>query len=456
MLLARAVRALAAANPSEWLGRLQRAGCATTGCGEKRPTDAAELQISWLTRRGSGKYALVATASAGTATSGTTPTASECIVDALGRAAADHTGTRPRRLTEVKDVTRQSEGRQRRSASSVGSGRSARRQSKKAMAVLIHTERPLHSTSEFIVHQGWWAANHSIRDVTERWGKCCARSDSNLAEVFKWHWLSSSLSGRTGSTTSSGTSHPGSQLASVRHAVLADSDTIFQCSAAEIVRKFEAFGAPVVLSAEKLQWPGVEQPAVGRHDRVRWQTAPNGFSRFLSSPTNELSYPNGGLLMGSRKGLLRVWHSLQQIPTYPCCPASAYHPSARFALPPCKGCASRETKRPTCAVSSQACLQVALLRSGLLASRQAVIDENASLFLSVYGLEPGELELDADERLRHVPTQQTPCVLHLNGAKSPARSAVFRNIGRRSRIHWAPHMPRDNTEPGWMLLAGQG
>ena len=177
----------------------------------------------------------------------------------------------------------------------------------------------------------------------------------------------------------------------------------------------------------------------------------------MSSSAIELSKPNGGLVMGTREGMLGLQRDLADIPTFPCCPADAYGPQTRFVLPPCRACKGpKEPKLPRCAVSSQACLQAALLRSRRLAApparAAAVIDENASLFLSVYGLEPGELALGDDGRLRHTPTGTTPCVMHFNGANSPLRSGVFRGIGKRSRVTWSPTMALGDVEPGWMAL----
>ena len=202
-------------------------------------------------------------------------------------------------------------------------------------------------------------------------------------------------------------------------------------------------------------WPAVERPA----NNGRWVPIANPFVKYVRSRVGELEWPNGGLLMGTSDGLLEIFEEMRRVETFPCCPAAVYgREDARFALPPCRSCADRHSKRPACAVSSQACLHSSLLAARgkpKLASRRVAIDENASLFLSTYGLEAGELDLDASSRLRYVPTGRTPCVLHLNGKRSPEKLHLFR-VGAKSRVTWVPSRQVAMASPGWLKLAGGG
>ena len=319
------------------------------------------------------------------------------------------------------------------------------------VSVMLHTQRSLRHTGEYDVHRGWWADDPvrnatDVAEATSRWGECCARTRGNLAEVFKWDWLATALA------DSRAPPLPRARARSDRPArgeeptapvILADADVVFQCTAAELRRRFERLGAALVLSGEKTMWPGVRQPAVGRERRwTNWSAVPSPFQRHARSRQSELTYPNGGLLMGTREGLLSVRAAMRTFATYPCCPASAYGSSAaHFVLPPCKSCSSDAVKQPACAVSSQACLQATLLRSHKLDTREAVIDENATLFLSFYGLEPGELALDDEGHIRHVPTGTSPCVLHLNGEKNFERLRRVHRLGTKPlRTTWVPYI----------------
>ena len=145
--------------------------------------------------------------------------------------------------------------------------------------------------------------------------------------------------------------------------------------------------------------------------------------------------------MGTVAGLREIAISMRQIPTFPCCPADAFAPGARFVLPPCRACKGAAVKLPPCAVSSQACLGATLLRSPeILSSRRAVMDEHALLFLSTYGVERGELDLDDRLRIRYKPSGNAPCVVHFNGAQK----IIDYQLGGaeppvRSRATWVPH-----------------
>ena len=361
-----------------------------------------------------------------------------------------------------------------------------------SLTVMLHTTQRLRPTTAFNVTIGWHASRHNISRAVARWQECCARSASNLPEVFKWAWLAEKLRHTpTNSGTAMGTGSPplpsNLRLASpgpaaqttggwpaIAHTLvtppdalavlLADADTLFQCSSSEILERFASFEARVVLSAEKNQWPAVERPsppptsvhrrthARGRHHNdtsPQWRPAGNpfvsatGLERLNGSNSrahlSELTRPNGGLLMGSRRGMLAVWRTMRRFRTFPCCPAVGFGSDAHFVLPPCRKCRGQPVKRPSCAVSSQACLQATLLKATLgktmLHRHHAVIDVNATLFLSTYGVERGELDLDSRGRIRYVPSGRSPCVIHFNGA---AKIVDYR-LGARSRATWVPH-----------------
>ena len=276
-------------------------------------------------------------------------------------------------------------------------------------------------------------------------------------QVQKWQWLSSLVDSDSNRTR-----------VSRDLVMLADSDIVVQCTAEEIAERFRNLqarhGASTVLSAEREMWPHVEAPrrilkgpSAGQ---VVWEPMLRTFWPFVSPQPKRGSFhrpnrPNGGLVMGTREGVLDVWRAMRNIPTYPCCPAAAYgSDEARFMIPTCSKCANRTVKRPACAVSSQACLQVALLHSGRLARNRtggdrAVIDENSSLFMSMYGVAGGEVDLDPDGRIRSKLTGEVPCVLHFNGGRSPAHSRLL-NGTAMSRAVWVPRLPLSGGHSGWI------
>ena len=127
--------------------------------------------------------------------------------------------------------------------------------------------------------------------------------------------------------------------------ILADTDTVFQCTPDELLTRFEALGAPLVVGAERWWFP---RPHFSRG-------AFDPFERACSSRGWGLSFPNSGLLMGTRKGFTNLVRSIRKQPGFPCC-RQIQQPKALMEN-------NTNEQGKECFVDDQACMQAALLNN---------------------------------------------------------------------------------------------
>jgi hypothetical protein len=170
--------------------------------------------------------------------------------------------------------------------------------------------------------------------------------------------------------------------------LLMDTDTVVQCSAAELRERFARFHSPLVVGGEFQWWP--------KRDKTfdPWPAQSSG-----------ITYPNSGMLMGTRDGYAALERAFQAMPRYPCC---------------AKIVGGRASSR--CHIDDQHCLQTALL---LGSGVKWAIDANASLFLNLMGVDTEQL-VRRDGRCFYTRTGQAPCVIHSNGkAAKPLMAHVF-------------------------------
>ena len=160
------------------------------------------------------------------------------------------------------------------------------------LSLFMHTNRAVRPGAKrlgFELRTGWWAETHDVaklrrtlpkRNFPYHW-------QVTLHQSFKVSWLLG---------VAKGAPEPW---------VLADTDTVFQqCDAAEVRRRFERLGAPLVVGAEKKWWP--------RRDYARNPYPPTW---------SGLRYPNSGLLIGTAKGYEQLQPAYAAMPRFPCCPA---------------------------------------------------------------------------------------------------------------------------------------
>ena len=93
-----------------------------------------------------------------------------------------------RRLQQSDAATTSRAERKERGWTEEKEGERKERATSSQLSVLLHTTQRLRRTSHFNVHVGWWAAHHNVSGAAAKWGGCCARSKSNMAEVYKWEW----------------------------------------------------------------------------------------------------------------------------------------------------------------------------------------------------------------------------------------------------------------------------
>ena len=290
-----------------------------------------------------------------------------------------------------------------------------------AFHVFFHTNRRLRSppsTRGLVMHSGWWADTHNMRPFEKGTRESKFKREefpfhARFAshQAFKYQWLSGLAAAEMASSLAAA---PWPQPW-----LLMDTDTVVQCSGAEMRARFEAFGSPLVIGGEFAWWP--------KRDRQHnpWAAQPSG-----------IRYPNSGMVMGTRAGYEALERAFRAMPRYPCC--------AKFA-----------NGQPTghCHIDDQHCLQTALMLNSA-AQLPWALDTNASLFLNLLGVRDGDLEA-RDGRCvsgpphtmleppwlqrsvrhwnRHVccrcfykPTGRAPCVLHSNGKMAkPKMATVF-------------------------------
>lgn len=319
------------------------------------------------------------------------------------------------------------------------------------LPIYVHTNRSLPRMPKrargYSLHTGWWPDDASRGS---RGGKAARARTTEIARLralyghrakpkwmvensFKWPWMIEHALR--------------SDHAATRTPVLlADSDVVVQCTASELFARWKSFNAPIVASAERLWAP---RPA---------RNEPNPFPPAASG----MRYPNSGLLMGRVDSFIPLWQSIQRVDSFPCCAVNA-PTSAAPASRLLKGDrGDRGSALGPCVVNDQSCLQ-AVLASEWYRHRlpshphqqrassptdnagadrasttsnparpkrpvserpsrarqpmpRIVLDHSASLFLSLFYLNPDDVAAGPDGRLVFTRTNTTPCVLHANGA----------------------------------------
>ena len=304
-----------------------------------------------------------------------------------------------------------------------------------ALPVFFHTNRPLRNGSDALglqVISGWWAAAHDIVRERAQFAKSEFPYHAKFAlhQARKYEWMLEFLATRRreGSTVAPDTS---SEL--TEPWLLADTDTVFQCTASEFRRRWRRLGSPaLVIGAEHKWFPKRD------HSHNPWPPTASG-----------LRYPNSGLLLGSAAGFAALRRAFAAMPRYPCCPVF-----------------SRGNATGRCHIDDQHCLLIALQQRAMphgwdragygpwpsrLTPRvppvpDVTLDSNASLFLNLYGVEDGDL-VEHNGRCMYKVTGSVPCVLHANGraAKPRMRKVVQCSAGA------AQHEPRPRR---WIVPRG--
>lgn len=282
--------------------------------------------------------------------------------------------------------------------------------------ILVHTNRslpPLPSSRlpGYALHTGWYADEGDtasraaeLSALRKRFGGR-AKPKWMVEHSFKWAWASE----RARRLLARG--HDAK-----RPVLVADSDVIIQCDRSELLERWRAFGAPIVASAERLWAP----------HPPRSTEAGLAVDPFAPAPTSGLRYPNSGLVMATFAGLDALWRSIRRIDTFPCCTAGTGN--ATYTDP---SRATGTSATPWCVVNDQTCLQSVVARVEAPAARaelqdrrsprqngnlRIAIDRSASLFLSLFYLNPDDVVGGPDGRLVFARTNTTPCILHANGA----------------------------------------
>ena len=261
------------------------------------------------------------------------------------------------------------------------------------LPVYLHTNRPTQPAprkSGFGVHTGWWSDKHAIawrktKGAHGPWGA------GGVAFLYKYDWLLEAASAAA----------PDSEaLASDAPLLLLDTDSILQCGAAELRRRWERFDTPLVYSAERECYPSCKKLAMA--------TFPHAASG--------LRFPCTGAIMGTRAGfelVRRLLHSA--MPRFPCC--HELH-------------AAGNASSSTCLVEEQGCVQRLIQADVLKLGRDVSLDTNASLFLNTHGLPAnGLVDGGPDGSLTFGAGGHAPCVLHTNSNEG---KALYPRLAQRS------------------------
>lgn len=282
------------------------------------------------------------------------------------------------------------------------------------MRVYIHSQLRVQNATGFDVHAGWY--DTPALEQARRRQSCCIRKPWNLNAVHKYDWLNSNIQGLP--------------VASDRDEpiLLADSDVAVQCSAVELRTRLRRLlrDAPLIISAEAKWYPRPEPLNNLQQVSPPFRPAASG-----------MTFPNSGLVAGTRAGFERLDAVIRELPGFPCCRAAqhGHTKNTSFCLQSAgraaAGKACRKNDRVSCVVEDQACLHAALA-TGLVPH---ILDSDASMFLSMYGVVTDQLATTTDGRLAYRPTGTTPCVLHFNGLKALLNVAADW-VGAQSSGEW--------------------
>jgi len=263
----------------------------------------------------------------------------------------------------------------------------------------------------------------------------------NLLQVYKYEWLLSRL--------------VADRVEGIGDLdepwILADTDTIFVCGAAELNRRFRQFGTDLVISAEK-QRRGIHSPLPS--------FTGEGDTSTYWMPMQPPSQPNSGLIMGTFKGalqLLRAMRALRNdVGVFPCCPLM--HSNGSMA-------------RGRCAADDQICVYAALRYSKEEGGRPRsadldyALDTNASLFATLsawqdthkmvrYWNGPDGKRVMGYRLRDHPNATVTPCVWHLAGLGKVVLSNMMITERMAGPSTWMPwnvsydHFDRRFTRTG--------
>jgi hypothetical protein len=170
------------------------------------------------------------------------------------------------------------------------------------LAVFFHTNRPLrNATAAYAPRTGWWASTHDINGERRMFAKSEFPYHSRFAlhQARKYEWMAAWVARAT--------------VPPPEPWLLADTDTVFQCTAEEWRQRWAQLGSPALLVGAEHKW-------FPKRDYTHnpWPATPTG-----------LRYPNSGLLLGTQAGFAALRAAYAAMPRYPCCPVySKGRPSA--------------------------------------------------------------------------------------------------------------------------------
>lgn len=228
---------------------------------------------------------------------------------------------------------------------------------RKPLLLAYHTNRPLTNETPpagLRLLSGWWADGvpaSQLQQLQQR-HRGRIRKPWNLLQVFKYEWLlNATASARDDELW-----------------LLMDTDTLVQCDAGHLRRRFKAMATPLLIGAEKQQ-RGVYAPLALK------KGAKDGAAYWATDAMP--AYQNSGMLMGTRAGLRQLVRTMRSFDRFPCCPRMHVDGSL---------------SKSECRVDDQVCLFAALASPGMrapsadggAASRPAFeLDVNATLFASL-------------------------------------------------------------------------
>ena len=327
---------------------------------------------------------------------------------------------------------------------------------------LFHTNRPVQASPDAAVRAvpGWWGELAALALGTFNVTGPYRRSPNamkklkakwNLPQSLKFEWSLAAASSDVW--------------------LLADTDTVFQCTPAELYDRFRALKTPLVVGTEF--W---------------WFPRPHG-SRGPQDPYDQacgahtLRYPNSGLLMGTRAGFAKLVREITRTPGFPCC---RQLPWDRDGL---------HGEGGECFVDDQACMQAAMLNAMTLGvwehapsqharrrrrpgvrkcapprnvsnapnwrgplptrlvdlgnastrvkptvddfgSADYALDVHANLFMNLFMIHQNDLDVNARGQLVYRKTGVAPCVIHTNAYKSPTMLNTI--IDNWTGVTWVP------------------
>ena len=253
----------------------------------------------------------------------------------------------------------------------------------------------------------------------------------------RWHWFEDKLMGAKAALL---------QMTGNPVVMFADTtDVMFSCPDTEILDRFEATGADILIGGESQLWPEIDTYFDMEDERAYIDKNAAGIDVKIglregakkAEPGDDRrpnKWANGGAWMGRRNAILEYYEELEGYLTENV-KSQGNGDGFKKACLPYKMSHSEYSKRTIAAgfFDDQTCLNRFVMESAGRRNSKVKVDMDGALMLSVGGSDLKEFKSTGDDKVYWEKTEKVPCVWHFNNPNSKKLMPI---IAKKFPSYW--------------------